>query len=73
MGEREEGKEGEREEGKEGEREEGRKEGRKEGWQDGRMDGLFLVEKQKVHAELSHSCQCGSTFPLTLWNVRNEI
>lgn len=34
--------------------------------------GLFLVEKQKVHAELSPSCQCGSTFPLILWNARNE-
>lgn len=34
--------------------------------------GLRLVEKQKVHAELSPSCQRGSTFPLTLWNARNE-
>lgn len=37
-----------------------------------RKKGLFLVEKQKVYAELSPSCHCGSTFPLTLWNAKNE-
>ena len=45
---------------------------KKEGRKGGKKKGLFLVEKQKVHAELSPSCQCGSTFPLTLWNARNE-
>lgn len=35
-------------------------------------EGLCLVEKQKVGEELSPSCQYGSTFPLTLWNARNE-